>query len=115
MAGPASPVGDNPGGDLHDGFPVRIGHLGHQHLALFKLINLLCAGEDMDGSSADLLSDASPLSQDPPLLFQYIGLQDIHVALRFDRLRPRLKDEKLLRDAVLCPFDIHGHVVTRPL
>src|SRR4030042_478488 len=69
MASPSSAVGHNARGNLHDGFPVRVCHLGNQYLALLKLLYLSRTGDDIDGPSANLFTDTLPLDQNPSLLF----------------------------------------------
>ncbi|MBA7629863.1 hypothetical protein ES703_37370 [subsurface metagenome] len=54
MAGAASLVGDDGCGHLHDGFPVRIGHGGHEHLTGFKLTDLGRILDDVGSALADL-------------------------------------------------------------
>ncbi len=40
VTGPAPTVSDNGGGDLHNWFPVGIGHIGNQNLALLEIVDV---------------------------------------------------------------------------
>src|SRR4030042_1674894 len=114
MASPPSSIGHDSRSDLHDGFPVRVRHLGHQYLTFLKPLYLPCAGNDIDWPRSNLFTDALHLNQNPPLFLQNIGLQNVHFSLRFYCLRPCLKDKEFLGDTILSPLNISGHVRTCP-
>ena len=62
VAGPAAAVGDDRGGALHDRLPVRVGHVGDQHLAR-RTNSCICVDRrhHPDRSGADLLPDGAAL------------------------------------------------------
>src|SRR5205085_7416828 len=59
VTGAAAAVGDDRGGALHDRLPVRIGHVGDQHVAALHARHLARVADDARGSGADALADAA--------------------------------------------------------
>ncbi len=113
MAGPAALVRDDGGGDLHDGLPVGVRHVRHEHLALLEVLDVGDALDDVDGARADLGPDGRPGHQRFLVLPQDVALQDVGVLLGLHRLGPGLEDEELAGHAVLAPLDVHGLEVAR--
>jgi len=66
MAGPATPVGDDRGRLLHRRFPVGVGLVGHENLALAKLVEILHVLDDPGRSPADLLTNTSAADKHSP-------------------------------------------------
>src|SRR5690606_6941545 len=64
VAGTAATVGDNSRSQLHDGFPVRVRHVGHQHVAGFDQIHLGGVSHDTDFARTDLLTNGAACYQD---------------------------------------------------
>ena len=112
---------------LHDRLPIRVRHVGHQHLAGHELVHRLHRGQHPDRPGADPLSDRPTLDQDRLLLG--IGLahpvslnrSGPHPGLH--GLRPGLQDVQLTVQTVLAPLDVHrpavmaldGHRLARQL
>mmetsp|Transcript_6288 Transcript_6288/g.14487 ORF Transcript_6288/g.14487 Transcript_6288/m.14487 type:complete len:510 (-) Transcript_6288:1331-2860(-) len=83
VASAATTVGDDGTGLLHDGLPIRICHVSHQHLALIELGHLINAREDVHLAAADALADGTPLRDRLTALLQHLVLlNDTHLLLR---------------------------------
>ncbi len=63
VTGTATPVGHDGGGPLHDGLPVRVGHVGDQHIAGLYFVHLTNGGDDPRRARANLVTDGPPLDQ----------------------------------------------------
>ena len=110
MAGAPASVGDDGGGALHDRLPVRVGHVGDQHVAGLHPVHFPDARDDLGRAGADAVADAAALGQVFAGPLQGIAL-DHPPAAALHRLRPRLQDVELAVDTVLGPFDVHRAVV----
>ena len=107
VAGAATAIGDDCRCPLHHRFPVRVSHVGHQHIAGLNQVHFLDACNDTGNTGADPLPDAAPGAQ---YLRVFLERESNHGLARpaLHGLRPRLQDEQFARPAVLAPFDIHG-------
>src|SRR6056297_727333 len=110
MAGASAPVRDDGRGALHDRLPVRIGHVGDQHVAVLHPGHLLDAADDLGGADADLLADAAAAAEDVRPRLQGEALQRTPAAA-LHRLRTRLQDVDSAVLAVLAPLDVHRAAV----
>ena len=48
VTGAAAAIGHDGGGAFHDRLPIRVGHVGHQHVAGLNPIHFVDAGDDLD-------------------------------------------------------------------
>src|SRR2546429_9760911 len=95
---------------LHDRLPVRIGHVGDQHVAVLHACHFARVADDARGSSADALADAAAGGQHPRAVLESVTLNGTPGAA-LHRLRPRLQDEDRARGAVARPLDVHRPAV----
>ena len=114
MAGAAAPVGDDRAGALHHGFPIRVGHVGDQHIARLNLVHVLDVVHDADRAGADFLANGAARGQHGAL--GLVGLEAVtHLGLAFGlafhRFGPGLQDVKLTINAIFSPLDVHGAAV----
>ena len=70
MTGSSAAVGDNGRSALHDRLPVRIGHIGDQHIAGAHARHFLHVLDDSRVAGADTLADTAPRDQHIGALFQ---------------------------------------------
>ncbi|CAM5197085.1 hypothetical protein CDEN61S_01267 [Castellaniella denitrificans] len=112
MAGAPAPVGDDGRGQLHDGFPVGIGHVGDQDVAGAHLVHFGGVGHDAHRARADLLADGAAGDEDLAGGLQAVAFLDVVVALlRLDGFRAGLEDVELAVHPVAAPFDVHRALV----
>ncbi len=123
VAGAAAAIGDDGGSPFHHRLPVRVGHVGDQHVARLHLVHLGGAGDDTHAAGADLLADGAAFDQHVAALLQTVFLGATVACIGLHRFGTRLQDVELAVDAVLAPFDVHrtavmffnGDSVTRKL
>ena len=97
---------------FHDRLPVRVGHVGHQHVAWLHLVHLGDVAHHANRTRADFLTNRPTGDQHLARCLQAVAM--LYVALHMLRLhgfRARLQDIDLAVDAVAAPFDIHGALV----
>ena len=105
-------VGHDGRSAFHHGLPVRIGHVGDQHVAGLHLIHLGDVAHHAYRTRADLLADRP--TGDQHLTRRLQAVAKLYVALHLLRLhgfRARLQDIDLAVDTVAAPFNIHGTLV----
>ena len=107
VAGPAAAIGDDGRRLLHDRFPVGIGLVGDEHLAVAELMQVLHLLDHAHRPPADLLADAPAADQHPALGPQLVDLDRVRLLLRLDGLGTCLDDEQLACPPVLGPFHVH--------
>ena len=107
VTGAAAAVGDDRGGELHDRLPVRVGHVGDQHVARVELVHLGEGGHHPHRAGADLLPDRPPDRDHRAGLLEHEPARDVAVDAGDDRLGAGLQDVQLAVDAVLAPLDVH--------
>lgn len=107
MAGTPAAIGDDGRSTLHDRLPVRVGHVGHQHVARLDLIHLLGREHQLHRTTADTLADGPASHQGAPLLLEVEALQLAALQLGNHGFRPRLDDVELAVVAIQRPLDIH--------
>src|SRR5208283_1206674 len=110
MAGPAASIGDDGCGPLHHGLPIRIGHVGNQHIARPHAGHLLHVSDDARMSGPDALPDAAPAHEQGGAGLEREAL-DRPPGAALHRFGPRLQDVEHAGVAVLAPFDIHRRAV----
>src|SRR5690606_19817473 len=111
VAGAAAAIGDDGGGALHHRLPVRVGHVGDQHVAGLHAFHVGQGADDARHAAADLLADRAALADHGPALAQVEALDLGRLGPRLHRLRPRLDDEQLAAAPVLGPLDVHRPAV----
>ena len=107
MTGASAAIGDDRGSPLHDRFPIGIGHVGDQHIAVLHPAHFLDIGDDPGRAGADSLADAAPADQHLAALLEAVALQALVPIVALDGFGTRLKDEKLTALAILAPLDVH--------
>ncbi len=111
VAGAPAPVGDDGGGPLHDGFPIRVGHVGDQHVAGLHLIHLADGRDDPGRACTDLVADGTPFDQHLAGLLESKTLQGVGLLAAAHGFRARLDDVELAILTILGPLDIHRAAV----
>ncbi|MNQ41558.1 hypothetical protein D3C85_552360 [compost metagenome] len=111
VAGAPATVGDDGAGALHDRFPVRVGHIGNQHVAGLYLVHLGDIVDHPHLAGADLLANGAPLDQHGAGFLEQVTLHHIDVGSAFYRLGAGLDDIQLAVIAVFGPFDVHRPAV----
>mmetsp|Transcript_69304 Transcript_69304/g.113452 ORF Transcript_69304/g.113452 Transcript_69304/m.113452 type:complete len:348 (+) Transcript_69304:1147-2190(+) len=112
MASAATAVGDDGTSLLHDGFPIGIRHVSHQHLTLLELAHLIDAGEDIHLATTNALANGATLGHGLATFLQHLVLlDDSDLLLRCHRLGSRLHDVELAIVAIAGPLDVHGAAV----
>ena len=106
VAGAAAPVRHDGGRQLHDRLPVRVGHVGDQHVAWLDLRHLGGIRHHAHRAAADLVADRAAARQNAGAALEGVALFKVALA-RLHRLRPRLEDIQLAVGAVLGPLDVH--------
>ena len=108
VAGAAAPVGDDGGGPLHDGLPVRIRHVGDQHVAGLHLVHLADGGDDPRRARANLVADGAPLDQHLAAgLLEREALQGVCLLTAAHGFRTSLDYVELTVLTILGPLDVH--------
>ena len=112
MAGAPATIGHNRRRALHDGFPIRIGHVSHQNITSLDLIHLRKISHDPHPTRANFLSDRTTRKQDLTRRFQTIALLNIVMALlRLYGFGASLQNIDFAIDTVASPFNIHGSLI----
>ena len=110
MAGAAAAIGDDCRGALHYRLPVRISHVGNEHVAALHARHFLHVTHDARRTCADALADAAPACEHSRALLQREAL-DRAAGAALHGLRTRLQDIDLAGLAILAPFDVHRAAV----
>ena len=111
VAGAAPAVGDDRRGALHHRLPVRVGHVGDEHVARLDLVHFLRVGDDADRADADFLANGTAGGQHLGELLEPELLDLAGAGLRLHGFRARLQDIELAVDAVPAPLDVHRPAV----
>src|SRR5690606_19035839 len=104
VAGTPAAIGDDGAGALHYPFPVRVGHVGDQHVARLHLIHL---GDIVDHAylaGADALTDGTTFHQHGALFLQQVALHHGGAAAALHGLGAGLDDVQLAVVTVLGPL-----------
>ncbi len=108
MASTPPSVGHNGTGTLHDGFPVGIGHVGHQHIARLDLVHFRNTVDQTYRAGTNLLADGAAFSQYSALALKFVTQFGRTFGLTLHRFRTSLQDVKQAIRTVLAPLDVHG-------
>ena len=111
VAGAPAPVGDDRRGALHHRLPVRVGHVGDEHVAGLDLVHVLDAVHDAHRARADLLADRAAFGEHRAAALELVALLDLIALLALHRFGPGLQDVELAVAAVLAPLDVHRAAV----
>ncbi len=110
MAGAAAAIGHDGRSALHDRLPVRVGHIGDQHVTGLHPVHLVQIMNNPGGASTDTLANAAPLYDDLGMALQFEALNAV-IGAALHRFRTSLQNVKLPVLAILAPFDIHRAAV----
>src|SRR5262249_6897520 len=105
VTGTAATVRHDRGSALHDGLPVRIGHIGDQYIARLHASHFGNVPDHPRGTCADALANAAAAGQYLGARFQREALDRASRAA-LHRLRASLQDEDLACRAILSPLDV---------
>ena len=111
VAGSSAAICHDRTGALHHWLPVRVGHVGDQHVAWLHLVHILDVVNHADRSGSNFLTNGAPLGQHGTRALELVALLGLALGLAFDGLGPRLQDVNLAVDTVLAPLDVHGPAV----
>ncbi len=111
VAGTATAVGDDGTGALHHRFPVRVGHVGDQHVAWLDLVHFRYVVDDANLAGADTLANGTAFDQHGAFLFEQVAFHDVGAGTALHRLRAGLDDVQLAIVTVLGPLDVHRALV----
>ena len=111
VTGAATPVGDDGRSPLHDGLPVRIRHVGDQHIAGLHLVHLADGADDPRRARANLVADGAPLDQHLDRLLEGKTLEGVCLLAATHGFRAGLDYVEPAILPVLGPLDIHGAAI----
>jgi len=111
MTGAAAAIGDDGRSPLHHRFPVRVGHVGDQHVADLHAVHFARVFEDAHGADTDFLTDGAAADQHLAMLLELVFFQHRSLFLRFHGFRPRLQDVQLAVLTILAPFNVHRSLI----
>src|SRR3546814_10769023 len=96
VAGAATTIGDDRAGALHDRFPVRVGHVGDEHVARLYAMHFFDRTQKTYGASADLLADRAAFGEHRTLAaLELVATQHVDSRAPLHGFRPRLPDVRL--------------------
>ncbi len=105
VTGTAATVGDNRRRLFHDRFPVRVGHVGDQHVARLDTVHFADVVDHLHRTCADAVTDSTAFSDDVALRMQRVTLH--HLTAGTHGFRTRLDDKQFAGVAIFGPLDIH--------
>ena len=113
MAGTPAAIGHDGAGALHHGFPIRVGHVRHEHIARLDLVHFTDVVDDAHRTGTDLLANGASLRQHRAAALELVAELGLAVLLALHGLRAGLKDVEMTVGTVLAPLDVHGATVMR--
>ena len=111
MASTPAPVGHDGAGTLHYGLPVRVGHVGHQHIARLDLVHVLDVPHNTDWAGTDFLANRAAFCQHGAGALELVAHLGLAFGLTFHRFWPGLQNIKQAIRAIFAPLNIHGAAV----
>jgi hypothetical protein len=96
---------------LHHRLPVRIGHVGDQHVAGLHAIHFRRIVNHTHRTRADLLADRATSCEHVRLTLQLEAHLSLANCLALHRFGTCLQDENLAIAAVLAPLDVHWTLI----
>ena len=107
MAGTPTAVGDDRAGPLHHRLPVRVGHVGNQHVTRLNPVHLRDRMHQAHRPGPDLLADRATFSQGLAAALELVAVFHLTGGLALDRLGPGLQHVQPAVLAILAPLDVH--------
>ena len=111
MAGTPSPVGHDGAGALHDGLPIGICHVSHQHIASLHLVHLCNTVYQSNRARANFLANGTAFSQHRALAFEFVTKFGRAFRLALHGFRSSLQNINQAVGAIFAPFDVHRAAV----
>ncbi len=109
MAGTSAAIGDNGRSFFHDRFPVRVGHVGYQHVAGLNAVHFADIVDDLHRPCANAVADCPAFNHHFALVMKRIALHDL--APGTHGFRAGLHNIELAGMAIFGPLDIHRATV----
>ena len=95
------------------GSHAGIGHCCDENFAFLKSVQLCRVEQHVSGALADLFADRNAGRKRRSVIAgQLVLLDKVRIFLRVNRFGPRLQNEQLAGDPVLCPLDVHRLALT---
>ena len=118
MAGASAAIGDDRGSTFHDRLPIRVGHVGDDHVAILKLADLGHVLDDACRTLPDFAADGAAFGNFIAKCRHAIARQRTGFGLlRLHRFGTRLQDVELavaaVRTSLFTPLDVHRATVVR--
>src|ERR1700733_11786172 len=110
VTGAPAAIGDDRRRALHDRFPVRIGHVRHQHVARLHARHIGGRAHHTSRAGADAGADRAAGHDHRRSILQVVAMQ-ILAGAALDGLGTRLQDIDPTGLAVTSPFDVHRPAV----
>ena len=104
-------VGNDSRRALHDGHPVGIGRLGHEHGPIDKAFDIARAVDHADRSRYDRIADTETCRQRPALALNTVRFERAQLLARLDGFGSCLDDKERSGLAILGPLHVHWHAV----
>ena len=111
VAGTPAAVGNDGAGALHHRFPVRVGHVGNQHVAGLNFVHLGHVVNNLDRASTNALADGTAFHQYGAFFLKQVALHHIDVRAALHGFRAGLNDVELAIIAIFGPLDVHRPAV----
>ena len=111
MAGTATAVGDDGAGAFHHGFPVRVGHVGHQHITGLDLVHVFDVPHNADRAGTNFLTNGAAFGEHRTGALELVAHLGLALGLAFYCFWPGLQNVEQTVGAVLTPLNVHGAAV----
>src|SRR5690606_21815174 len=104
-------VGDDGAGALHHRLPVRVGHVGDQHVTWLHLVHLGHVLNHPHLAGANALADGTAFHQNGALFLEQVALHHGDAGAALHGLGAGLDDVQLAVVPILRPLDVHRTAV----
>ena len=111
VAGTAATVGDDGRSTLHHRLPVRVGHVGNQHVAGLDAVHLGSVLDHANLAGADLLANGATVGEGLAVLLEAVLFHHVAGLLALHGFRTGLQDVQLAVVTALAPLDVHRAAV----
>src|SRR5690606_36355055 len=109
VASATTTIGDDGRSQLHDGLPVRVGHVGDEDIARLDLVHFGRISHDADLAGTDFLANGPPGNEYFAGGLKAVALLDFVAALLgLHGFRTRLEDVNLAINTVTATLDVHA-------
>ena len=105
VTGTSASVGNNGRCFLHDWFPIRIGHIRHQHITRLNAVHFTDVMDNLYRPCADSMTDGTAFGQHFAVARQLVALH--HLFIGTNGFWARLNDKQLTGVPIFRPLDIH--------